>query len=291
MRGSSSALRRCGERTALVHRLHDGPLACSARSIPSATARAHAYVLHPPGGVVGGDRLTLDVHAGAGDARADHDAGREQAVSERRPARAHRAAHPRGGRRAPGVAAAGDASPTTARRSRSTRASSSSRTPALIAWDISCLGRPAIGERLTRGCVEQRLAVTRAGEPLLLERARYDGGARRAQRRLGPRRAAGDGHAAVRRRRARPTELAARELRERARARRRPRRDRVHGAGARARVSLSRRQRRARAACISSGVGGIAHAVLRERAGRAADLGDLTAAARRRREYGRPRWN
>ena len=46
----------------------------------------------------------------------------------------------------------------------------------LIAWDISCLGRPAIGERLTRGCIEQRLSVTRRGEPLLLERARYDGG-------------------------------------------------------------------------------------------------------------------
>jgi urease accessory protein len=46
----------------------------------------------------------------------------------------------------------------------------------LIAWDVMCLGRPAIAESLTRGRVRQRLELYRDGAPILLERACYQGG-------------------------------------------------------------------------------------------------------------------
>jgi urease accessory protein len=39
-----------------------------------------------------------------------------------------------------------------------------------------CLGRPAIAEHFSRGCVRQQLEIWRDGAPLMLERARYEGG-------------------------------------------------------------------------------------------------------------------
>ena len=54
-----------GERTALVHRRHQGPLMVQSAFHPEG-APCHVYLLHPPGGVVGGDALELDVALEAG---------------------------------------------------------------------------------------------------------------------------------------------------------------------------------------------------------------------------------
>jgi urease accessory protein len=48
-------------RTRLVRRSHRGPLAVQRPFHPEADGTCHCYVLHPPGGVVAGDRLELDV--------------------------------------------------------------------------------------------------------------------------------------------------------------------------------------------------------------------------------------
>src|SRR5688572_6507653 len=51
-------------RTLLCHNKHHGPLVVQRPFYPEANGCCHVYLVHPPGGVVGGDHLELDVRVG-----------------------------------------------------------------------------------------------------------------------------------------------------------------------------------------------------------------------------------
>jgi urease accessory protein len=162
-------------RSVLVRRRHHGPLAVQRPFHPEADGTCHTYVLHPPGGVVGGDRLFLRAHVGRG-ARVllTAPAATKLYRSGGRPARVIQHVTVAASARCEWlpqetIAYAGTDVSLETRFELEPGAM-------LLAWDVTCFGRPASGERFEHGRVEQRLHVVRAGEPVLFERARYSGG-------------------------------------------------------------------------------------------------------------------
>ena len=156
--------------TVLAERRRQGPLAVQRPFYPEGEV-CHIYLLHPPGGVVGGDRLDIDVELapgtqalittpGAGKFYRSAGATAEQEQVLRIGPGASLEWLPQENILFPGAEVAmqtrvelqGDAR--------------------LALWEIQCLGRPAIGEGFDQGRLDSRLSIRRDGTPLLLERLR-----------------------------------------------------------------------------------------------------------------------
>ena len=157
-------------RTRLVRRQHVGPLVVQRPFHPEPDGTAHVYVLHPPGGIEGGDRLELNATlaegarallttpgagkfyrtaGGAGRMQANFDIG-PGAVCEYLPQET--------------ILFDG----TDARIDTRIRLADAAAT--YLGWEFLSLGRPAAGEGFARGALRQRVEVLRAGRPIWFER-------------------------------------------------------------------------------------------------------------------------
>ncbi len=168
---------RRGPRTALVRNRHDGPLRVQRPFYPEQGGQAHVYILHPPGGIVAGDSLAISstVRTGAHALVTTPSAGRVYCSNRQRLLQSQQVSMT--------VESGGFGEWLPQENIVFNDALAVNRTSIhlqpesrFIGWEITCLGRPASNELFTTGTLKQHLDITLAGEPLLLEKSRFDGG-------------------------------------------------------------------------------------------------------------------
>lgn len=166
--------RNSGNRTVLAHRRHSGPLVVQRPFYPEGGI-CHVYLLHPPGGIVGGDQLELHAlaepdshallttpaatkfyragphpHAVLQQTLTVNDAALEWLPQET-------------------IVFDGAKVRTQTRVNLAGRAS-------FIGWEIMSLGRPVLAEKFATGEVRQDFLLYQDDRPLLLDRLRLSGG-------------------------------------------------------------------------------------------------------------------
>ncbi|HHJ1299207.1 urease accessory protein UreD [Pseudomonas sp. P1B16] len=160
--------------TRLGARRHFGPLLVQRPFYPEG-APCHVYVLHPPGGIVAGDRLELDIHLEPGSHALLTMPGaskfyRSIGPTARLAQRFHLGADstlewlPQDSIFFAGARASLDSRFTLAPGAR------------LLAWETLCLGRPVMNERFDHGALDSRLHIEMPDDPGLYERLRIEGG-------------------------------------------------------------------------------------------------------------------
>ncbi|MFP3405889.1 urease accessory protein UreD [Pseudomonas sp. SIMBA_065] len=160
--------------TRLGARWHFGPLLVQRPFYPEG-APCHVYVLHPPGGIVAGDRLELDIHLEPGSHALLTMPGaskfyRSIGPTARLAQRFHLGADstlewlPQDSIFFAGARASLDSRFTLAPGAR------------LLAWETLCLGRPVMNERFDHGALDSRLHIEMPDDPGLYERLRIEDG-------------------------------------------------------------------------------------------------------------------
>jgi urease accessory protein len=169
------AFARQGERSVLVGRAHDGPLVVQKPLYPEGQDVCHAIVVHPPGGIAGGDQLALRVDCAAnshavlttpGAAKWYRTAGAwaQQSLDFRVAGTLEWL--PRETIVFDGALAELDCTVQLEREAR------------FIGWEIVCLGRRGAGERFERGRLKVSTRIDREGRPVYIDRGEIEAGGR-----------------------------------------------------------------------------------------------------------------
>lgn len=156
---------RRAARTVLLERRQRGPLVVQRPFYPE-DGVCHAYLLHPPGGVVGGDSLDLQVRVDGevllttpGASKFYRSGGPVAYVQQHFAVTAGCLEWlPQENIYFPGA------------RVQARQQIHLGPEAAYLGWEVHCLGRPALAERFLTGALTFRTALYRAGQPLLLER-------------------------------------------------------------------------------------------------------------------------
>jgi len=161
------------DKTIISHRKHYGPLVIQKPFYPEGEV-CHVYLLHPPGGVVGGDQLTLDIEVNkVGHALVTTPAAGKFYRSDGRVAKLKQSLRVEAGstlewlpqetilfsgcevKMQTIVQLEGDAQ--------------------FVGWEILCMGRPACGELFDKGSARQHFEIWRDNKPLMLDRSQLAG--------------------------------------------------------------------------------------------------------------------
>lgn len=168
---------RDGDTTRLMQREHIGPLRVQKPLYPEDPAICHAIIVHPPGGVVGGDELHIEVDA-ATQARA--------LLSTPGAAKWYRANGHRSRQQLRIRVAEGAVLEWLPQETILFNAADIALDTVIdlsgdaiyLGCEILCFGRTASGETFDRGRVHQSITVRRDGKPLWLEQGTVHGGSR-----------------------------------------------------------------------------------------------------------------
>ena len=162
-------------RTILSRRHHRGPLTVQRPFYPEGDDVCHIYALHPPGGIVGGDRLWIDITSKTGG---------HGLITTPAAGKFYRSAGPTAHQMQTLQIEDGGSLewlPLETIVYSGTRARLETRVELIgnarfFGWEIVCLGLPASGALFDEGEFFQSLEVYRDNEPLLIERGLYKGG-------------------------------------------------------------------------------------------------------------------
>ena len=169
----SLAFSASGEKTVLSGRSHVGPLVVQKPLYPEGGAVCHAIVVHPPGGIAGGDELVLSVKAASGASALLTTPGAGKWYRSGGPWARQKLAFevdgtlewlPRETIVFDGALADLQCSVALGKDAR------------YIGWDIICLGRTGSGERFRTGKLRIENSVLREGRLLWLERGILEAG-------------------------------------------------------------------------------------------------------------------
>lgn len=163
-----------GRKTVLYHRCHSGPLMVQRPFYPEGEI-CHVYVLHPPGGLVGGDQLAVEIHlerearaliTTPGATKFYRSAGLSAVLRQQFYLKAQSSLEwlPQDNLFFPDVQA------------KLYTHFHLEEGAKLFAWENLCLGLPVMNKSLNRGTLVTQLQIWQAGMPLLHEHLRIING-------------------------------------------------------------------------------------------------------------------
>ncbi|MDB5864911.1 MAG: Urease accessory protein UreD [Betaproteobacteria bacterium] len=170
---------RRGARTVLASRRHEGPLVVQKPLYPEGDGVCHTILIHPPGGLAGGDDL---------EARAALGADSHVLLTTPAAGKWYRSLGPAARQRVAITAGAGACAEWLPQetilfdgaRARIETDVRLTATASYIGWDIVCLGRTASGERYETGECRLHTRIARDDRTLWLERGAIEAGGRLA---------------------------------------------------------------------------------------------------------------
>jgi urease accessory protein len=157
----------------VLSRRHRGPLQVQKPLYPEGQALCHTLLIHPPGGIAGGDALSIDVGVGPG-AQAlltTPGATRWYKANGRRASQRVTLRIEGGAEWLPQEAIVFDQADVDSAIDIELAAAAS-----MLGWDIIALGRRAAGESFRHGAFAQTIRLRQAGRLLWVERTRLAGG-------------------------------------------------------------------------------------------------------------------